>query len=219
MIDTRAIRFGGQETPGGFQFELSGGAVALDFANTLDERPRGGLERIADYPALALWSVQSGFLTEGERATLLAAAQQAPAAAAAVHAQALGLRELIFATVKATIASDALSHEQVHCWNDWLQRVQASRCLSWGGSGLACQQADVGAALDGILLHVADAAIQLFLDPDARSRLRLCASDDCDWAFLDRSRRQNRVWCDMTVCGNRAKAARHYRRKVGISAS
>lgn len=219
MIDTRAIRFGGQDTPGGFQFELSGGAVALDFANTLDERPRGGLERIADYPALTLWSVQSGLLTEGERATLLAAAQQEPASAAAVHAQALALRELIFVTVKSTIASDALSDQQVHCWDDWVKRVQASRRLSSAGSGLAWQQADIGAALDGILLHVADAAIQLFLDPDARSRLRLCASDDCDWAFLDRSRRQNRVWCDMTVCGNRAKAARHYRRKVGISGS
>lgn len=219
MIDTRAIRFGGQDTPEGFQFELTGGAVVLDFANTLDERPRGGLERIADYPALALWSVQSGLLTEGERATLLAAAQQEPAAAAAVHAQALALRELIFATVKSTIAFDGLSDEQILCWNDWLKRVQASRRLSWGGRGLAWQQADIGAALDGILLRVADAAIQLFLDPDARSRLRLCASDDCDWAFLDRSRGQNRVWCDMTVCGNRAKAARHYRRKVGISES
>lgn len=219
MIDTRAIRFGGQDTPGGFQFELSGGAVALDFANSLDERPRGGLERIADYPALALWCVQSGFLTEGKRETLVAAAQQEPAAAAAAHAQALALRELIFATIKATIASEVLSDEQVHCWNDWLKRTQASRRLSWGGSGLAWKQPDIAAALDGILLHVADAAIQLFLDTDARSRLRLCASDDCDWAFLDRSRRQNRVWCDMTVCGNRAKAARHYRRKVGISES
>ena len=146
MIDTRAIRFGGQDTPGGFQFELSGGAVALDFANTLDERPRGGLERIADYPALALWCVQSGFLTEGKRETLVAAAQQEPAAAAAVHAQALALRELIFATIKATIASEVLSDEQVHCWNDWLKRTQASRRLSWGGSGLAWKQPDIAAA-------------------------------------------------------------------------
>ncbi|MCI0410541.1 MAG: CGNR zinc finger domain-containing protein [Acidobacteria bacterium] len=31
--------------------------------------------------------------------------------------------------------------------------------------------------------------------------------------FLDRSKRGNRRWCDMTVCGNRAKARRFYLRK------
>lgn len=42
-------------------------------------------------------------------------------------------------------------------------------------------------------------------------RLRICPN--CDWLFLDRSKNRSRTWCDMAVCGNRAKARLHYARK------
>jgi predicted RNA-binding Zn ribbon-like protein len=42
-------------------------------------------------------------------------------------------------------------------------------------------------------------------------RLKICPN--CSWLFLDRSRNSSRLWCDMTVCGNRAKARHHYRRQ------
>lgn len=42
-------------------------------------------------------------------------------------------------------------------------------------------------------------------------RIRICAN--CGWLFLDASRNSSRLWCDMTVCGNRQKARRHYRRR------
>ncbi len=45
---------------------------------------------------------------------------------------------------------------------------------------------------------------------DGGGRLKVCAN--CGWLFLDRSRNRSRIWCDMTVCGNRAKASRHYRK-------
>jgi predicted RNA-binding Zn ribbon-like protein len=37
-------------------------------------------------------------------------------------------------------------------------------------------------------------------------RLKACRSDTCRWAFIDTARNQSRQWCDMAVCGNRAKA-------------
>jgi predicted RNA-binding Zn ribbon-like protein len=43
-------------------------------------------------------------------------------------------------------------------------------------------------------------------------RLKICPADDCRWAFYDFSRNRSRTWCDMKVCGNRAKA-RTYRAK------
>lgn len=58
----------------------------------------------------------------------------------------------------------------------------------------------------------------------ARSALRLIASDDterlkicpnCEWLFIDRSKNRSRTWCDMAVCGNRAKARLHYRKRRG----
>lgn len=37
-------------------------------------------------------------------------------------------------------------------------------------------------------------------------RLKVCRNPGCQWVFYDRSRNQTRRWCEMRVCGNRAKA-------------
>jgi hypothetical protein len=42
----------------------------------------------------------------------------------------------------------------------------------------------------------------------ARDRLKRCRNPACRWLFLDRSRNDSRLWCEMGVCGNRAKASR-----------
>jgi predicted RNA-binding Zn ribbon-like protein len=36
-------------------------------------------------------------------------------------------------------------------------------------------------------------------------RLKVCPEDTCQWAFYDASRNRSAVWCNMRVCGNRAK--------------
>jgi len=56
---------------------------------------------------------------------------------------------------------------------------------------------------------VALSALSL-LEPRNRARIRVCGN--CGWLYLDRSRNGSRKWCDMSVCGNRQKARRHYRR-------
>ncbi|MGH9118185.1 MAG: CGNR zinc finger domain-containing protein [Acidimicrobiales bacterium] len=45
-----------------------------------------------------------------------------------------------------------------------------------------------------------------------RSRIRTCASDRCGLLYYDTSKNGSRRWCDMSVCGNRAKSAAHYER-------
>ncbi len=45
-------------------------------------------------------------------------------------------------------------------------------------------------------------------------RLKVCASEDCRWVFYDRSRNRSGSWCDMEVCGSRAKM-RAYRKRRG----
>ena len=40
------------------------------------------------------------------------------------------------------------------------------------------------------------------------SRLKLCGSSTCRWAFYDRSRNHSSRWCTMASCGNRQKARR-----------
>ncbi|WHO72088.1 CGNR zinc finger domain-containing protein [Rhizobium sp. BT03] len=56
----------------------------------------------------------------------------------------------------------------------------------------------------------AHSALRLIAMPDPE-RMKICGN--CGWLFIDRSKNRSRAWCDMAVCGNRAKANRHYRRK------
>jgi predicted RNA-binding Zn ribbon-like protein len=44
-------------------------------------------------------------------------------------------------------------------------------------------------------------------DPDW-TRLKLCSSSTCRWAFYDRSKNHSSRWCTMASCGNREKARR-----------
>jgi predicted RNA-binding Zn ribbon-like protein len=45
-----------------------------------------------------------------------------------------------------------------------------------------------------------------------RSRIRRCAHRRCILLYYDTTKNRSRRWCDMAVCGNRAKASAHYRR-------
>lgn len=55
------------------------------------------------------------------------------------------------------------------------------------------------------------------LSGDDRQRLKCCQG--CGRLFLDASKNRSRRWCEMEVCGNRAKVAAHRRRTRRAAAS
>ncbi len=87
-----------------------------------------------------------------------------------------------------------------------LREVAAGRAAELSvGSGGALALAPAGRRT------VADALFQLLLivraaqEQGTWSRLRVCANDECRWAFYDRSKNRQGHWCNMAVCGNRLK--------------
>ncbi|MCL5734628.1 MAG: CGNR zinc finger domain-containing protein [Actinobacteria bacterium] len=78
--------------------------------------------------------------------------------------------------------------------------------FDWEWSGL-------GDSLTSLLWPVARATAEL-LSSRQKSQLRECAGDSCEWLFLDLSKNASRRWCDMSACGNRAKAKRYRARKT-----
>jgi predicted RNA-binding Zn ribbon-like protein len=58
------------------------------------------------------------------------------------------------------------------------------------------------------LSAMAREAIGLF-EADSAGRIRECSADDCGLVFYDDSRSNNRRWCSMQRCGNRAKVRAH----------
>jgi len=78
-------------------------------------------------------------------------------------------------------------------------------------AGFTWVWAEGGRALDCMLWPVARSAADL-LTAGELPAIRQCQGSQCGWLFLDTSRNRTRVWCDMRVCGNRAKARRHHAR-------
>ena len=81
--------------------------------------------------------------------------------------------------------------------------------FTWGWSGLA-------PSLDGVLWPIARSAAELLTGPRL-DRVKQCPGLHCGWLFFDRTRNGRRRWCEMEVCGSRAKMRRyHQRRRAGI---
>ena len=61
--------------------------------------------------------------------------------------------------------------------------------------------------VEAALGPIALAAVRLFTEGDF-GRIRECRGHACGWLFYDRSKNNRRRWCEMEVCGNRAKQRR-----------
>ena len=76
--------------------------------------------------------------------------------------------------------------------------------LAGGTRQAGRSRAHVGQCLSAITRD----AIEIF-SADNLDRVRECAADDCSLIFYDESRSNNRRWCSMQRCGNRAKVRAH----------
>ena len=68
----------------------------------------------------------------------------------------------------------------------------------------------VDGALGSILTRAASA-----MSAGNWTRLKACGDESCRWAFYDHTKNGSGVWCDMAVCGNRAKARAYRERHSG----
>ena len=206
---------GGQSGSPAPAFDLSGGRVCLDFANTLSKRlashPR---ELLVGYGNLVAWSQQAGVVTEHEARALLREAQRHPAEAAAVLERAIHLREAIYRIFSAVAAQRRAEGGDLAALNAALADALPLLGLVPAGDRFAWEWMTNGQRLDRMLWPVARSTADLLTSAEL-TKVRECEAESCAWLFLDRSRNRSRRWCDMGVCGNRAKARRHYERKKG----
>jgi predicted RNA-binding Zn ribbon-like protein len=78
--------------------------------------------------------------------------------------------------------------------------------------GVSLDHRHEGDPISGALARLSE-AVTRELTGENVDRLRICANDECRWVFNDHSPAGRRKWCDMSSCGNRAKAARHRERQ------
>jgi predicted RNA-binding Zn ribbon-like protein len=188
--------------------KLVGGAVCLDFVNTLGaadtEQPS---EYLPSYAALVMWSQHAGLLTEPEAQRLVLVAAQHPRAAATTLREAHDLRALLRRIFITVVAGGGAADDDLITLNRLLATAMARTQVMPTARGYAWTWADDPDALDRIGWPLVRSAAELLVNGDL-SRLHICAGDRCGWVFVDTSKNRSRRWCDMQDCGNVAKVRR-----------
>jgi predicted RNA-binding Zn ribbon-like protein len=199
---------------GDYQFEFSGGALCLDFANTGPDQkaPETRAEKLKSYADLLSWAVQSGELTIPDARKLLTAANHSAKKASVALLKARELRNAIYNVFRAIAAQRAPATADLDMLNRFWKSASIHRTVAHtSGDFHRVWVMDEGDELERPLWPVVASAEELLTSGEV-GLVRECLSQNCSWLFLDHSRNKSRRWCDMKTCGNRAKAKRHYER-------
>jgi predicted RNA-binding Zn ribbon-like protein len=187
--------------------------LCLAFVNTLAwrGRPRPS-EGLNDFGALLAWLAQQACVTPRP-----AAAERwmrdRPAEAQKLLAEAIGLREAMHAILVALSLGQKARTADLAVLNGALAAAPPRRWLARRLDGYAWKVERASLSIPQLLAPVLWSAADLLVAGDCE-RIRRCANSDCRWLFRDDSKNGSRRWCAMASCGNRAKARRHYLRRI-----
>lgn len=191
-------------------FELAAGVLCLDFINTLDDRPTGQpKELIHSYLDLVHFGEDTRILDPAQVENLSRSYASAPAKRALK--QALALREALFAIFSATMSKRPAPPDALATLNQCLRAAADHSLLVVSKTRFSWKFVDQ-LSYEAVLWPIARSAADLLVSDQLRF-VRACSARTCQWLFLDTSKNHRRRWCDMKVCGNRAKVRRFYKRR------
>lgn len=209
------------ETPKPFQWV--GGHLSLDFNNTVDWNvlePNGG-EYLSDYGRLVEWSHEASTVSRSERDALLELWAEQPTQAQQALERARFARTVLHRVFTGVIKAEPPVSEELPALNAMLEEAPVTLEYRDGGTGdeenrgvenkIKWTWSPAEADLAWPIWPIIWSASYLLTSPEI-AHLKTCANERCGWMFLDTSRKHNRKWCQMGVCGNRAKARRYYAR-------
>ena len=183
--------------------------LSIQFVNTVAWRLRDrGEERLPSSEALLDWFRVVGLVTPSYSARLQAHWRKHPDEAERLYKEAIVLREAVYQLFRARLAAQRFFESHVKILNATLRASAPGLRVTSAGSLVVWSPTFPADLLKPIAWSAAD----LLTGPRAQ-KIRQCQDDrGCGWLFIDESRVQNRRWCSMGDCGNRAKARRHYLR-------
>ena len=187
-------------------FEWSGGHPALDFVNTLDERPFDQpMETLGTYRDLVLFTELAGLVEP----TLAAALRTLTGPACSrVARRARELREHVHDVLASVSKRKPVSQGDLDAIASAVHAARAARVLVASTSGNLLDYRWSRPTAAETPLHACALAIEHLLMGVDRGRIRKCGASDCGVYFVDTSKGHRRQWCSMENCGNREKQRR-----------
>lgn len=209
-----------------------GGALCLDFANTLE--PRGGpppcppppgqsvRDELADYDDLVAWAVHKGALGEAAGLDLIRAADDDPDAARSVLERAHLLRDAVYRVFWALAYAEPPRADDLAALAREHAAAAAHAALVADAGRVRWSWPNPPDSLARPLWPVAWSATELLTNGDP-TRVKVCpgtpgAAMPCAWLFFDATRNRARRWCSMSDCGGATKARRQTARRRGARA-
>ncbi|OBA73504.1 hypothetical protein A5641_05350 [Mycobacterium sp. 1554424.7] len=168
------------------KFVYGSGRPCLDFVGTLKYRDSAREELLTDPQRVSDWAVGAGLVD-----TPLEMTDDELAAAIAV-------REAVYRVVLARVDGSRLDVADVDLLNAHASEPQLTPVLHPDGS------VSRGGTVRRLLAGLAADLLDLYAGPDI-DKVKKCAHSGCTRLYVDASRAQNRHWCGMRTCGNRAK--------------
>jgi predicted RNA-binding Zn ribbon-like protein len=192
----------------GHQASLGDG---LDFVNTLEYDRGVPTEELTDSATAVRWMQEHDLLHRITADRLVVEMGDDPEAAERLMVRVRrvrgALRELLDAAVERRPPQGSALREV----NRALRAPYIIELVP-AADGVSLDHCHEGDPISGALGRLSEAIARELTQGDPR-RLRVCANDECRWVFRDNSSAGRRKWCDMSTCGNRAKAARHRERQ------
>lgn len=191
--------------------------LCLAYANTRFWRGRAQpTETLAGLADLLGWLERTAGVDPTAKRGIVRWARDHPRQAAQVFADAMALREALYAIFSAVAAAEPPRQPEFGLLQRALVEAPSRSRLVHVVAGGAWQTAHAKPSASHLLAPVLWSAGDL-IAKGARATVRRCANDACLWLFLDASRNATRRWCDMASCGNRDKARRHYQRSKTLA--
>jgi predicted RNA-binding Zn ribbon-like protein len=191
----------------------SSGVLCLDFVNSVG-RAFAAADRgvLAVYRDFLRWTQEAGCLPAARLRSLERAAARRRRELGPVLARAVVLRDALERGFRALVQGAGPDQDDLDAVSAEVARSLAHARIEAHGAELAWAWDPDPMALDAPLWPVARSAADLLTGTE-RTRIKECASAACRWFFLDVTKNRARRWCDMKVCGNRAKVQEHRRRQ------
>ena len=187
-------------------FDWSGGHPALDFVNTVDERPSDApIETLRAYRDLVRFA-ELAELIAPSLATALR--KRSGARCVRITRRARELREHLYHVLAATLAGRPVRRRDLDAIGGAIRSAHAGRVLVMAPPPHVSVRRWLRPTAPETPLHACALAIERLLVEVDRDRIRKCDAPDCDVYFLDTSKGQRRQWCRMSNCGNREKQRR-----------
>jgi len=188
--------------------ELVGGALCLDFANTINSRREPEHDYLLTYSDLVDWAGKVEILSAQQVKSLKQKESQNAKEAEKALEKGQSAREIVYRIFSASANKSKPKEEDLSAITRLYEEAIANgEHAKVGNHYEIIWQADK--TVDALLWSIVASAENLLLSEEL-GRVKECPN--CGWLFLDTSKNQSRRWCSMNTCGARDKMRRYHKR-------